>query len=41
MSDEGLAVGAALAQQGAIWRQSGGEYEPRDLPDVYLGKGYT
>ena len=41
MSDEGLAVGAALAQQGAIWRQSGGEYQPRDLPDVYLGNGYT
>ena len=41
MSDEGLAVGAALAQQGAIWRQSGGEYRPRELPDVYLGNGYT
>lgn len=41
MSDEGLAVGAALALQGTLWQHSGEPYLPRELPDVYLGNGYS
>lgn len=40
MSDEGLAVGAALAFDGEMERSPGRAYEPRSLPDVYLGNAY-
>jgi carbamoyltransferase len=40
MSDEGLAVGAALAVWGKALRQSGAPYEPSELPTVYLGDAY-
>lgn len=40
MTDEGLAVGAALALQGDLDRNHGVPYEPRRLQDVYLGNAY-
>ena len=40
MSDEGLAVGAALAAQGNVDRRDGRAYEPAELPNVYLGNEY-
>lgn len=40
MSDEGLAVGAALAYAGTLRRRSGAPYEPPGLPHVYLGNDY-
>lgn len=40
MSDEGLAVGAALAAWGEQRAQAGRPFEPRALPTVYLGTGY-
>lgn len=41
MSDEGLAVGAALALAGELAREGGRRpYEPRPLADVYLGTAY-
>jgi carbamoyltransferase len=40
MSDEGLAVGAALALDGTLARKQGRRWEPRTLPDVYLGNSY-
>jgi len=40
MTDEGLAVGAALAVQGMLDRDAGKPYEPRQLKDVYLGNEY-
>jgi carbamoyltransferase len=40
MSDEGLAVGAALAMQGERRLVRGERYVPRPLPDVYLGTDY-
>jgi carbamoyltransferase len=40
MSDEGLAVGAALALDAQINRANGRRYEPKQLPDVYLGNSY-
>lgn len=41
MTDEGLAVGAALAVQGECDRESGRPYEPKPLPDVYLGNEFA
>jgi carbamoyltransferase len=41
MSDEGLAVGAALAVDGEAYGRNGRRYEPRELKDVYLGNSYT
>jgi carbamoyltransferase len=41
MSDEGLAVGAALAYSGSIDRNAGRPYRPKSLPDVYLGTEAT
>ncbi len=41
MSDEGLAVGAALAHEGVRRRRSGEPLLPQGLPHVYLGNGYT
>jgi carbamoyltransferase len=41
MSDEGLAVGAALAYDGSLRRRAGKRYEPLGLPDVYLGNEYS
>jgi carbamoyltransferase len=40
MSDEGLAVGAALALDDKERRRAGKPYEPRELEHVYLGTGY-
>lgn len=40
MSDEGLAVGAALALQEETDRRLGRRTAPRELPDVYLGNAY-
>jgi len=40
MSDEGLAVGAALAVEHKRFRGEGRPYEPRPLETVYLGTGY-
>lgn len=40
MSDEGLAVGAALAVQGEHDRKQGKPYQPRELETVYLGNSY-
>ncbi|MFQ5669011.1 MAG: carbamoyltransferase C-terminal domain-containing protein [Acidobacteriota bacterium] len=40
MSDEGLAVGAALAVQGALDREKGRPHRPRQLDDVYFGNEY-
>lgn len=40
MSDEGLAVGAALAVQGEHDRAQGRPYQPRELEGVYLGNAY-
>jgi carbamoyltransferase len=40
MSDEGLAVGAALAVHGQHERRSGRPFEPRPLDGVYLGTAY-
>jgi carbamoyltransferase len=40
MSDEGLAVGAALALQGEADRRRGRPYEPRALDHVYLGSAF-
>ncbi len=40
MSDEGLAVGAALAYAGSLQRQASKPYEPAGLDDVYLGNDY-
>ena len=40
MSDEGLAVGAALAADGERARREGRRHEPRRLDTVYLGMGY-
>jgi carbamoyltransferase len=40
MSDEGLAVGAALAVQGEHDREQGKPYQPRELETVYLGNSY-
>jgi carbamoyltransferase len=40
MSDEGLAVGAALAVDGERARRDGRRHEPRELPTVYLGTEY-
>jgi carbamoyltransferase len=40
MSDEGLAVGAALAAEGERIRASGIPYRPEPLKDVYLGNEY-
>ncbi len=40
MTDEGLAVGAALAAQAAADRRSARRHEPRRLPDVYLGSAF-
>ncbi|HET9299544.1 MAG TPA: carbamoyltransferase C-terminal domain-containing protein, partial [Candidatus Polarisedimenticolaceae bacterium] len=40
MSDEGLAVGAALAMEGERRLQRGETYTPAHLPDVYLGTDY-
>jgi carbamoyltransferase len=40
MTDEGLAVGAALALAGDLDRESGRPHEPRRLRDVYLGNAY-
>lgn len=41
MSDEGLAVGAALAYEGSFRRRAKEAYEPLGLPDVYLGNEYS
>lgn len=41
MSDEGLAVGAALAVQGEHNREQGIPYQPRELTSVYLGNEYS
>ena len=41
MTDEGLAVGAALALETELREQDGRHYDPRHLPDVYLGRGYS
>jgi carbamoyltransferase len=41
MSDEGLAVGAALAVDGEIMLPDGRHHEPRSLETVYLGNEYT
>ena len=41
MTDEGLAVGAALAQHEKAQREAGIPHVPRELPDVYLGNAYT
>jgi carbamoyltransferase len=41
MTDEGLAVGAALALAAERARAQGRPLEPRRLPDVYLGNGYS
>jgi carbamoyltransferase len=41
MSDEGLAVGAALACFGVSVRANGRPYTPIPLKDVYLGNEYT
>jgi carbamoyltransferase len=40
MSDEGLAVGAALALSGRQQRQAGKKYEPEVIRDVYFGNEY-
>jgi carbamoyltransferase len=40
MSDEGLAVGAALALDAKLAREAGRVYRPERLPDVYLGNSY-
>lgn len=41
MSDEGLAVGAALAAHGRFQRRSGEPYVPQVLGNVYLGNQYS
>jgi carbamoyltransferase len=41
MSDEGLAVGAALALEGERTLASGRAWTQRPLPDVYLGPEYS
>jgi carbamoyltransferase len=41
MSDEGLAVGAALAVEGRHREQAGAPYAPKPLPTVYLGNEYS
>ena len=41
MSDEGLGVGAALALDGSLRRQSGQAYLPKELSNVYLGNEYS
>jgi carbamoyltransferase len=41
MSDEGLAVGAALAMEGQNLRASGKKWTPIPLKDVYLGNSYS
>jgi carbamoyltransferase len=41
MSDEGLAVGAALALDGKQRRKEHRPYEPHPLPTVYLGNDYA
>jgi len=41
MTDEGLAVGAALAYDGSVRRRANETYEPVGLPDVYLGNEYS
>ena len=41
MTDEGLAVGAALAYAGSVRRRADKTYEPLGLSDVYLGNGYS
>lgn len=41
MTDEGLAVGAALAVQGFRDRGRSRPYQPRRLNDVYLGNDYS
>jgi len=41
MTDEGLAVGSALAYEGSVRRRSKESYEPLGLSDVYLGNEYT
>lgn len=41
MSDEGLAVGAALAYQGSVRRKAKEAYEPFELRDVYFGNEYS
>jgi len=40
MSDEGLAVGAALALDGQLARGNGRPRKPHQLPSVYLGNAY-
>lgn len=40
MSDEGLAVGAALAVDAELARERGIERRPHSLPDVFLGDAY-
>ena len=40
MSDEGLAVGAALALDAELAREAGRICQPARLPDVYLGNSY-
>jgi len=41
MSDEGLAVGAALAYDNSVRRRANEKYSPAGLPDVYLGTMYS
>lgn len=41
MSDEGLAVGAALALDAELAREQGTERRPHAIPDVYLGNEYS
>ena len=41
MTDEGLAVGAALAYDGSVRRRANETYEPPGLSDVYLGNEYS
>jgi carbamoyltransferase len=41
MTDEGLAVGAALAYDGSVRRRANETYEPLGLSDVYLGNEYS
>lgn len=41
MSDEGLAVGAALAVEGEHDRAHGKPYRPRELAGIYLGNAYS
>ena len=41
MSDEGLAVGAALAYDNSVRQRANEEYQVAGLPDVYLGNAYA